>query len=233
MSTVKIADNADALKSDAEQAARLHSATGWELAAYVFAWTYEGGNQHDVPDEKSSGKMTLKEFASLDIRGLKSRDAVRKYRRAWQAAIDKGFASAVEPGDEIELPDIDFNEIRDVTQPKQKNQSREERQEERKQEEPDETELPRVEDIPDDDLGETSPSVEVTKTVDQFVARVEYITHEVENHIPGMVGTSLSRLADSITDVAFDEDPRRSYLHSLDALAELVSAIKTETDLWK
>lgn len=88
--------------------ADLHLATGWALAATVWAWTYEGTNQHAAPGKKFPGTFSISEFAELGIRGLSSRPAVRKYRAAWQAAIDHGIACSVAVGDAVELPEVDF-----------------------------------------------------------------------------------------------------------------------------
>lgn len=63
---------------------------GWWTAAAVYAWT-EPGEPHFASGEKSSdGRLTLSAFAELEIRGLSSRDSVRKYRGAWEAAIVDG-----------------------------------------------------------------------------------------------------------------------------------------------
>ena len=47
-------------------------------------------------------------FAKLGIRGLKSPMSVRKYRQAWQHAIDNGWAEASEPGKKCGLPEQQF-----------------------------------------------------------------------------------------------------------------------------
>jgi len=43
-------------------------------------------------------QLSLHEFAAMEIRGLSSHVSVRKYRRAWQLAIDEGWAKAAVPG---------------------------------------------------------------------------------------------------------------------------------------
>jgi len=52
-------------------------------AALVWAWTEDGqGRRTDLGDK--SPKLSISGFAALNIRGLSSRNAVRKYRAAWQ-----------------------------------------------------------------------------------------------------------------------------------------------------
>lgn len=106
---VPVPEDSDKLRERADKAAGLHSATGWELAAYVFAWTEDTG-RGGAP-RTSVNFFTLGGFAELGIRGLTSRPSVTKYRRAWQAAIDAGLAVAVSPGDEAELPDAAFSDF--------------------------------------------------------------------------------------------------------------------------
>lgn len=229
MSMVKVADNTDQLKADADQASRLHSATGWELAAYVYAWTEDNGRGRPKNDEKSSF-YSIDGFAALGIRGLKTKDSVRKYRKAWAAAIERGFASEVEPGDEIDLPDMDFAEFVSGTTVRRNAETSQQRKEKREQEpaEGDQGPVPSVDEVPDEELGEPVEQVEATKTVDTFTQRMEVSADGIEDTYPGMVGSSLKRLSESISGMAFSRDPRRSYLHAADAFVELVTAINQE-----
>lgn len=94
----------DALRGDI-------NAGGWATAAAVYAWTEPGTNQFDeVPDDFSSGTFTLTGFAKLGIRGLSTRDSVRRYRRAWKRAVDRGWALPTTPGQTAALPEQDFRE---------------------------------------------------------------------------------------------------------------------------
>ena len=52
--------------------------------------------------------MGLQEFADLKIEGLKSRNTIAAYRKAWKKAMDDGIACDVKPGDHIELPDAEW-----------------------------------------------------------------------------------------------------------------------------
>lgn len=223
MSTITIADNTDQLKADADQASRLHSATGMELAAFVWAWTYEGTNQSDA-----GSLLSQREFAQLGVRGLGSRNTVSKYRKLWQAAIDRGLASEVSPGDTIELPEITLDELQSLMKGTPASQTKEQWRKEQKSEPQPQGPPPKVEDIPDEDLGDEGPTVELTTAVKRFINRAEVATQDVEEDYPGIVGSSIRRLTESITGLVFEDDSRRSYLHALDALAELVAALNKE-----
>ena len=81
---------------------------GWFTAAAVYAWT-EPGKPHFASGEKSpDDRLTIAAFAALGIRGLSSRDTVRKFRSAWARAVERGWADPVKPGDFVRLPDQDF-----------------------------------------------------------------------------------------------------------------------------
>ena len=57
----------------------------WQLAATVVAWTYVGTNQHDAAGSTLT-QHSIRSFAEIGIRGLKSKDTIRAYRAAWEAA---------------------------------------------------------------------------------------------------------------------------------------------------
>src|ERR1039458_2177396 len=59
---------------------KLLTATAWEKAAIVFAFTYVGTNQHDAGRGNSLG---LTEFAKLGIAGLKDKAEVSRWRKMW------------------------------------------------------------------------------------------------------------------------------------------------------
>lgn len=75
----------------------------WGTAAVVYAWTedQQGSNQYQ---KKVSDALGIEEFARLGIRGLTSAPTVRKYRRAWEYAMDQGWAELATPGRRIVLP---------------------------------------------------------------------------------------------------------------------------------
>jgi len=89
----EIPDTIEAVEASLSLLADGLNAGGWATAAVVYAWTYEGVNQYEVPDEKSPGTKSISDFAALGIRGLSTRDSVRKYRRKWEQAIERGWAT--------------------------------------------------------------------------------------------------------------------------------------------
>jgi hypothetical protein len=86
---------------------RLATATEWERAAIVWAFTYEGVNRHSS-SARHSVRYTIRGFADLKFSGLKTQDTIRGYRTAWQQAIDAGQAVDVQPGDEVRLPKLEW-----------------------------------------------------------------------------------------------------------------------------
>jgi hypothetical protein len=83
--------------------------SGWTLAASVWAWTRPSKGGRPKRDDNSSGSYSISAFARLKIRGLTSRDSVRRYREAWERAIEEGYATAVRPGEPFEIPDVPFS----------------------------------------------------------------------------------------------------------------------------
>lgn len=84
----------------------LVTASEWERAAIVWAFTYEGKNQNRACTDLC--KRSLSDFAKLGIAGLESRNTVAKYRKAWALAIEHGHAADIKPGDEASLPDVEW-----------------------------------------------------------------------------------------------------------------------------
>lgn len=88
---------------------RLLTARKWERSAIVYAFTRdglgEGRNTQKVSE--STNLLTPNQFAALKLSGLSSDKTVRNYRDAWKRAIQDGYATHVEPGDAVELPDAE------------------------------------------------------------------------------------------------------------------------------
>lgn len=105
MNTASIPATRDDLVTDLTAAGDLLRATGWQLAATVWAWT-EPKQGERTSDSSVGSRMSIESFARLRVRGLSSHVSVRRYRRAWQEAVDAGVACTVEPGDKVELPDV-------------------------------------------------------------------------------------------------------------------------------
>ena len=97
-------------RSQLDRGAALLSAGHWATAAMVYAYTRDGehGDNRYTKIEANSSLYTCRGFAELGIRGLKSKDTVRKYRRAWQQAVDEGLTDEAEPGLEARLPSAPF-----------------------------------------------------------------------------------------------------------------------------
>jgi hypothetical protein len=93
----------------------LITASEWERAAIVWAFTEDRN-----PGRNSStfGRMSAAEFASQSIAGLTSKQTVVKYRKAWKLAIEHGFATDVEPGDLIDLPEAEWRQYFNPPRPK-------------------------------------------------------------------------------------------------------------------
>ncbi|MDB2207318.1 hypothetical protein [Mycobacteroides abscessus] len=76
----------------------LITASEWQKAALVYAFTYDGVNQYAGKD---LNRLSVSDFART---GAMSKPTIIKYRKAWKLAIDNGFATDVKPGDLIDLP---------------------------------------------------------------------------------------------------------------------------------
>jgi hypothetical protein len=91
---------------------KLLTARKWERAAIVWAFTTNDGPGQppkNALEVVHSFPMPVREFARQGFKGLVSQDTVRKYRQAWQSAIDAGHVTSVAPGDtDVELPPAEF-----------------------------------------------------------------------------------------------------------------------------
>lgn len=97
---------ADRLRNRLEGVDRLLTATTWERAAIVYAFTEPGNARNSNPPKPP--KMTLAAFARQGFAGLSSVRTVERYRLAWTDAIEAGWVGEVKPGQEVELPDQPF-----------------------------------------------------------------------------------------------------------------------------
>jgi hypothetical protein len=79
------------------------TATGWERAAIVYAFTEDGRGA-----SPGSRSLTFADFAALGIAGLRNKDTVARYHRIWAEAIGMRKAKKVKPGDTARLPATDF-----------------------------------------------------------------------------------------------------------------------------
>lgn len=86
--------------------AALITASEWQRAAIVWAFTEEGKPGPGV--RTTSSAISIREFGRLGVSGLKSQDTVRKFRKAWAQAIADGHATDIGPGDLVDLPEVDW-----------------------------------------------------------------------------------------------------------------------------
>lgn len=116
-----MADNTIHVPSTIDGVHALMTVRKWEKAAIV--WAYVRGSDtggRPTPESlnsETSRKMTPDEFAALGLAGLRSAQTVRRYWKAWNDAIDSGHAAAVEPGETIVEPAIEWEPFTDATNP--------------------------------------------------------------------------------------------------------------------
>lgn len=115
--TVDIPATLEEAKSRLGGLERLLTAKGWERAAIVYAFTRDDGRTGRPPKvARTSDFLNFGEFAALGISGLRSKDTVARYHRAWQEAVDSGAAEPVEPGQKIiVLPGLEWPPTRGGT----------------------------------------------------------------------------------------------------------------------
>lgn len=88
---------------------RLLLASDWEKAAIVAAFVEEAEKPGPQSSTRTSRTLTPGEFAALGIVGLKSKDTVRKYVRAWMQHV----GTRPTPGEPVALPRIPFPALRE------------------------------------------------------------------------------------------------------------------------
>jgi hypothetical protein len=110
MDKVEIPQDIDSASRRLNGIDALLTASKWERAAIVFAFTGD-----DTPGPKvvrgESTAISCREFAARGITGLRSDATVRRYRRAWQWAVNARYALPVTPGATAELPKADWEDV--------------------------------------------------------------------------------------------------------------------------
>ena len=92
----------------------LLTATGWERAAIVYAFTRldeKGGDRKSeaaIKVRSDFDRLTPDEFAALGIHGLKSKNTVRLHHERW---AEHGRAKTVKPGQTVTLPTVEWPPI--------------------------------------------------------------------------------------------------------------------------
>jgi hypothetical protein len=82
----------------------LLTAGEWATAAIISSFTHDHVQGQVVCSSCSEMNMTEAEFAARGIRGLSARNTIRKYRRAWEIAMEKHGAELAAPGKRVVLP---------------------------------------------------------------------------------------------------------------------------------
>lgn len=91
---------------------RLLLASDWEKAAIVAAFVEVDtgqGSRRDLASSSQVPPLSDREFAALGIVGLKSKDTVRKYVRAWMQHV----GTRPVPGEPVALPRVPFPSLRE------------------------------------------------------------------------------------------------------------------------
>jgi hypothetical protein len=102
VTTIQIPETIDAARVRLDGIESLLTATEWERAAIVWAFTEDGTNGRPSDRKPSAlSRFSAEEFAALGIQGLRSGYAVRRYRRAWSDEVGE---ATIAPGDRVVLP---------------------------------------------------------------------------------------------------------------------------------
>ncbi len=109
--SIRIPASLDEAKASLNGLGALLTAKQWERAAIVYAFTEPGNGQgRQQPLTEFRQRLSIAAFAELGITGLRNREQVSNNRKAWQSAIDDGQAVAVQPGDDVELPNLPWKD---------------------------------------------------------------------------------------------------------------------------
>jgi hypothetical protein len=106
---IQVPASLDEAISNLNGLAALLTAKQWERAAIVYAFTEPGSGGPRTGHDQD--QLSFREFADLNIAGLRSKSRVQAYRGAWQAAIDRGGAKVINPGDATSLPELPWEDF--------------------------------------------------------------------------------------------------------------------------
>lgn len=104
MTSYNVPPTLAAAKKELGTLGSLLTATQWERAAVVYAFTRDGR----VADFGNS-KLSTRDFAALGLQGLKKIETVSFYRKQWERAMKHG-APAAEAGKRVRLPELEWRE---------------------------------------------------------------------------------------------------------------------------
>lgn len=88
--------------------AALLTATEWERAAIVFAFT-EPQQGRRTSSRTTGSPDSIEDFAARGIKGLKSDRTVRDHRKAWEAALADGLVEPTSPCGVYDLPTAEWS----------------------------------------------------------------------------------------------------------------------------
>ncbi len=90
---------------------QLATAAEWKRAAIVYARVQvQDGPGRPSGETVNSDRLSPEQYARRGIHGLRSKNTVRAYWRAWDNAITEGLAQPVALGDSVELPDAEWGD---------------------------------------------------------------------------------------------------------------------------
>jgi len=105
MTKVQIPVTIETAIEELEGLAALLTARGWERAAIIYAFTYDGRQSLELKNRE--GRMTVSEFIELGITDLSSDASVALNRKRW---IEHGDPD-IKPGDMVTLPKVKWPPI--------------------------------------------------------------------------------------------------------------------------
>ncbi|MGW0245081.1 hypothetical protein ACWDYH_00425 [Nocardia goodfellowii] len=205
----------------------LVTAAEWQRAALVFAFTYEGRPGGRSTGQECAVALTMDEFSKLGLVGLSSRTTVRRYRQAWKLAIQDGFATFVMPGDEIALPEVDWNAYFNPPKPPRAPKEKRGRA----------STHPRGESVSEGDsdgitdAGESGIDLDATKPGNKWAAKGLLLVEGIETkRVSEQYRGGLERIKDALAGIAQPgADADIWYLKAAQALADLTASLDAET----
>lgn len=110
---IKVPDNIEQAETRLATLDGIATATGWERAAIVYAFTYDAKRGGGPNRNAQNGALTVAGFAALKIKGLTSRNTIDYYRQCWKDAMAANLVGNIKPedvlpGSSITLPTADF-----------------------------------------------------------------------------------------------------------------------------
>jgi hypothetical protein len=207
-SLIQIPSSLEDAVLDLKGLGELVTASEWKRAAIVWAFTEAG--KPGPGNRATSGPISINDFCRHEISGLKSKETVRKYRKAWKLAIDKGFATDAKPGDEVKMPDVEWQLYFNPKVPLAKSKSPANRKSKRLEPWDDESW----------DIDRINKSARLQKMADIL----DGISLDVSK--TGIEGEMFNRVANSVYDLVEDDNKVRGLARLLHSLIEFGASYK-------